>query len=100
MFLHAQDLRFILRLELTVRGDQVIRQWRLVRLLASTKMGRSIPDLQRELEVTSRTVRRDLESLEHAGFPLISETRRGDVLWRFIDGYQPESSVTDWFQCL
>ena len=76
-----------------MRGDQVIRQWRLVRLLSSTKIGKSIPDLERELEVTSRTVRRDLEALEQAGFPLISETRRGDVLWRFIDGYQPESSV-------
>jgi len=76
-----------------VRGNQVTRQWRLVRLLSATTRGRSIPDLQRELEVTSRTVRRDLEALEQAGFPLISETRRGEVLWRFIDGYQPESPV-------
>jgi len=76
-----------------VRGNQVTRQWRLVRLLSAATRGRSIPDLQRELGVTSRTVRRDLEALEHAGFPLISETRRGEVLWRFIDGYQPESPV-------
>ena len=77
----------------TVRGNQVTRQWRLVRSLSATTRGRSIPDLQRELDVTSRTVRRDLEALEHAGFPLISETRRGEVLWRFIDGYHPESPV-------
>jgi predicted DNA-binding transcriptional regulator YafY len=76
-----------------VRGNQVTRQWRLVRLLSATNRGRSIPNLQRELGVTSRTVRRDLEALEQAGFPLISETRGGDVLWRFIDGYQPESPV-------
>jgi predicted DNA-binding transcriptional regulator YafY len=76
-----------------VRGNQVTRQWRLVRLLSATTRGKSIPDLQRELEVTSRTVRRDLEALEHAGFPLISEPRHGEVLWRFIDGYQPESPI-------
>ena len=93
MFLHAQDLRFTFQLEKSVRGNQVTRQWRLVRSLSATTRGRSIPDLQRELEVTSRTVRRDLQALEHAGFPLISETRRGEVLWRFIDGYQPESPV-------
>jgi len=93
MFLRTNDLRFILRLENSVRGNQVTRQWRLVRSLSATTRGKSIPDLQRELEVTSRTVRRDLEALEQAGFPLISETRRGEVLWRFIDGYQPESPV-------
>ena len=76
-----------------MRGNQVTRQWRLVRLLSATTRGRSIPNLQRELEVTSRTVRRDLEALEQAGFPLISESRSGEVLWRFIDGYQPESPV-------
>src|ERR1700758_1862398 len=93
MFLHTNDLRFTLRLESTVRGNQVTRQWRLVRLLSGTTRGRSIPDLHRKLDVTSRTVRRDLEALEQAGFPLISETRGGEVLWRFIDGYQPESPV-------
>jgi predicted DNA-binding transcriptional regulator YafY len=76
-----------------VRGDQIIRQWQLVRLLSSAKRGKSIPDLKQELRVTSRTVRRDLQALEHAGFPLISETKGGDVLWRFIDGYQPEAPV-------
>jgi predicted DNA-binding transcriptional regulator YafY len=92
VFLHTRA-RFILHSERIVRGDQVTRQWRLVRRLSSTTRGRSIPDLERELEVTSRTVRRDLAALEHAGFPLISETRGGEVFWRFIDGYQPESPV-------
>jgi predicted DNA-binding transcriptional regulator YafY len=76
-----------------VRGDQIVRQWQLVRLLSSTKRGKSIPALQHELSVTSRTVRRDLQALEDAGFPLISETQGGNVLWRFIDGYQPEAPV-------
>jgi predicted DNA-binding transcriptional regulator YafY len=80
-------------LEKVLRGDQIIRQWQLVRLLTSTKRGKTIPDLKQELRVTSRTVRRDLQALEHAGFPLISETDGGDVLWRFIDGYQPEAPL-------
>src|ERR1700756_269150 len=83
----------VLEREKAVRGDQIIRQWQLVRLLSSTKRGKSIPDLKQELRVTSRTVRRDLQALEHAGFPLISEIRGGDVLWGFIEGYQPEGPV-------
>ena len=48
-----------------MRGNQVIRQWRLVRLLSATTRGRSLAFLQSELEVTSRTVRRDLAALAH-----------------------------------
>ena len=47
----------------------------------------------RETRRLGRTIRRDLQALEQAGFPLISESRGGEVRWRFIDGYQPESPV-------
>ena len=62
-------------------GDQLSRQWRLVRLL-SGKLGRSLAQLRAELGVTKRTVLRDIEGLERAGFPIVSEARDGTIFLR------------------
>jgi predicted DNA-binding transcriptional regulator YafY len=43
------------------RGDQVTRQWRLIRLLEKTRKGYTFEELARELECSARTVMRDLE---------------------------------------
>lgn len=75
------------------RGDQLSRQWRLVQLLTG-KVGRSLNQLQAELGVTKRTVQRDISDLESAGFPVVSETRNGTVVWHFIEGFRAESSVS------
>jgi predicted DNA-binding transcriptional regulator YafY len=75
------------------RGDQLSRQWKLVRLL-SGKLGRSLAQLRAELGVTKRTVQRDIDGLERAGFPIVSETRDGTIFWRFIEGFCAESPVS------
>src|SRR5436309_356436 len=75
------------------RGDQLSRQWKLVRLL-SGKLGRSLAQLHAELGVTKRTVQRDIEGLERAGFPIVSESRDGTIFWRFIEGFSAESPVS------
>ncbi len=75
------------------RGDQLSRQWKLVRLL-SGKLGRSLAQLRAELGVSKRTVQRDIEGLERARFPIVSETRDGTVVWRFIEGFSVESPVS------
>jgi predicted DNA-binding transcriptional regulator YafY len=49
-------------------SEQLIRQWILLQELAATRRGRTLPDLARAAEVTTRTVRRDLAALELAGF--------------------------------
>ena len=75
------------------RGDQLTRQWKLVRLL-SGKLGRSLAQLRSELGVNKRTVQRDIAGLERAGFPIVSEAREGTIFWHFIEGFSAESPVS------
>jgi proteasome accessory factor B len=64
----------------------VIRQWKLLHALESSRHGASIDGLARELEVTTRTIRRDLAALQEAGFPLYDERDEdGRARWR-IEG--------------
>ena len=59
------------------------RQWILLRTLSSRRYGATISELEGELEVSSRTVRRDLAVLQAAGLP-VEETvlARGLKRWR------------------
>jgi proteasome accessory factor B len=68
------------------RNQEVIRQWRILHALESSRHGAAIPALAEELGVTTRTIRRDLAALQEAGFPLYDERDEdGHVRWR-IDG--------------
>lgn len=71
------------------RNDQVTRQWHLLRFLESSR-GVTLNDITRRLPVEylrhPRTLRRDLEALEAAGFPLLNERVEGEVRWRLMDG--------------
>ena len=59
------------------RGDQISRQWQILQILEARRMGVSVPDLANELEANARTIYRDIEALEMAGFPLYSEKKDG-----------------------
>jgi predicted DNA-binding transcriptional regulator YafY len=62
------------------RSAEVIRQWSILRdLEASRRM--TIDDLASRTGVTTRTIRRDLEALQSAGFPLFDETHDGRKYW-------------------
>lgn len=67
------------------RGDQLGRQWQIIQLLVSARRGWSAADLAKELEVNPRTVYRDLEALQVAGFPLYTEKVEGRNLWSVLD---------------
>ena len=68
------------------RNQEVIRQWKLLHALESSRHGAAIDALAGELDVTTRTIRRDLAALQEAGFPLYDEHGDdGRVRWR-IDG--------------
>jgi len=54
------------------RGDQLSRQWRLIQLI-DRPQGITVDDAARELAVTIRTIWRDLDALQKAGFPLYTE---------------------------
>jgi predicted DNA-binding transcriptional regulator YafY len=62
------------------RNAEVIRQWTILRdLEASRRL--TIDDLARRTGVTTRTIRRDLEALQSAGFPLFDESHDGKKYW-------------------
>ena len=69
------------------RNQEVIRQWKVLQALESSRHGTTIPSLAAELNVTTRTIRRDLAALQEAGFPLFDERddEDGGVRWR-LDG--------------
>jgi predicted DNA-binding transcriptional regulator YafY len=67
------------------RGDQLGRQWRIIQTLITSKMGKSAAELASEMEANPRTVYRDLEALQVAGFPIYTERVDGKNLWSLLD---------------
>jgi len=61
------------------------RQWRILRVLTGARSGRAVSDLARELECHPRTVYRDLEALQMAGFPIYNQTAQGQHVWAMLD---------------
>jgi predicted DNA-binding transcriptional regulator YafY len=75
------------------RNDQVTRQWHLLRTLEASREGVTLQGLAEGLpaEFTRhhRTIRRDLEALEAAGFPLLTEKVDGrGVVWKLMEGFR------------
>lgn len=62
------------------RNAEVIRQWTILRDLESSRRV-TIDDLAERTGVTTRTIRRDLEALQSAGFPLFDEIHEGKKYW-------------------
>jgi predicted DNA-binding transcriptional regulator YafY len=65
------------------RGQEVIRQWKLLNALQYSKFGKTVDELAKALGVTTRTIRRDLAQLQEVGFPLEQkgfDSRRAWVL--------------------
>jgi predicted DNA-binding transcriptional regulator YafY len=68
------------------RNQEVIRQWKVLHALEASRHGVGIDALAGSLDVTTRTIRRDLAALQEAGFPLYDERDdEGRVRWR-LDG--------------
>jgi predicted DNA-binding transcriptional regulator YafY len=62
------------------RNAEVIRQWSILRDLEASRRV-TIDDLAARTGVTTRTIRRDLEALQTAGFPLFDEVHDGKKYW-------------------
>jgi predicted DNA-binding transcriptional regulator YafY len=63
-----------------MRNAEVIRQWSILRdLEASRRL--TIDDLAERTGVSTRTIRRDLEALQAAGFPLFDDLHDGKKYW-------------------
>lgn len=61
------------------RNAEVIRQWTILREIERARgSGVTIDDLAALCAVTTRTIRRDLQALEEAGFPLYDDKTQDD----------------------
>lgn len=70
------------------RGNQLVRQWNLLRMLQTRGEGIPLTDLAFELEVADRTVQRDLELLQDLGFPITFDADDfGKRYWRMPHDY-------------
>ncbi len=67
------------------RSDQLGRQWKIIQAFISARKGKSVSELARELGCHTRTVYRDLEALQAAGFPFYSEQAGKQSLWSLMD---------------
>jgi predicted DNA-binding transcriptional regulator YafY len=73
------------------RHNQVTRQWHVLRRLEGSTgltlqaLADGLPD---DVPKHLRTVRRDLEALEGAGFPLVAERVNGQTRWKLLDGFR------------
>lgn len=67
------------------RGDQLSRQWKIIQALTAARSGKSATELAHTLDCHSRTIYRDLEALQQAGFPLYTEKHAGRTRWSMLD---------------
>jgi len=75
------------------RGDQLGRQWRIIQTLISSRTGKSASELADGLNCNPRTVYRDLEALQVAGFPIYTERVDGKNLWSLLDTVKHQMPV-------
>lgn len=73
-----------------MRGIQIARQWKILRLVERYKRGRTAQEIANELEINYRTVYRDLEALQDAGFPLYTERAGRSSSWRLVEGFKSD----------
>jgi predicted DNA-binding transcriptional regulator YafY len=67
------------------RNAEVIRQWTILREIERARAtGVTIDALAALCDVTTRTIRRDLQALEEAGFPLFDDKSRDDGKTRWM----------------
>ena len=58
------------------RNRELIRQWNLLQAMARGRDS-TIPKLAADLDVSTRTIRRDLNALQEAGFPIYDDDANG-----------------------
>lgn len=67
---------------------QLVRQWGILRFLENSRYGCTVARLAEEFGCSVRTIYRDLQVLQEAGFPLYRDLVDGQAIWRFVDGYK------------
>lgn len=75
-----------------MRNAEVIRQWKILKRIEKSRYV-TAADLADEHDVALRTIRRDIEALQEAGFPLYDEREGGKKIWRLLEGYQQKAQA-------
>ena len=70
-----------------MRNAEVIRQWKILKTIEAGRFS-STSKLGAEYAVTERTIRRDIEALQEAGFPIYDDRVDGKKVWRLVEGYE------------
>jgi predicted DNA-binding transcriptional regulator YafY len=83
-----------------MRNAEVIRQWQILREVESSRAGVTIHELAGRVKVSTRTIRRDLQALQEAGFAVYdegeeNETKRWKLEAQPFRSVQEGLSVTD-----
>ncbi len=72
------------------RNDQAVRQLMLLTKLEASRQGVTLEQLAEGLDPSNtrhlRTLRRDLDAIESAGYPLLTERVAGRTRWKLLDG--------------
>ena len=71
-----------------MRGDQLSRQWRILRQIEVSRNGLTATEIAAMENVSLRTAYRDLDALQLAGFPLHTEKGENGRQWKFVNSYQ------------
>jgi predicted DNA-binding transcriptional regulator YafY len=72
----------------SMRGDQLARQWRIIRAIEASRSGLTVAELAKMESTGVRTIYRDLEAVMEAGFPLYTERVERANRWAFIDTFK------------
>jgi predicted DNA-binding transcriptional regulator YafY len=64
------------------RSTEVIRQWEILREIDGARTGITVAKLAALRNVHVRTIRRDVDALGRAGFPLYDEKVNGSTMWK------------------
>src|SRR5882757_8495097 len=74
------------------RNEQLIRQHRLLQIIERSRFGKTLTELRDSLveelgldQLSERTVRRDLEALQAAGFDIDVESQERGTIWTLGD---------------
>jgi len=66
-----------------MRNAEVIRQWQILREIEARRTGVTIHELAGHVNVSTRTIRRDLQALQEAGFAVYDEGEENETKrWR------------------
>jgi predicted DNA-binding transcriptional regulator YafY len=76
-----------------LRNAEVIRQWKVLKRIEAGRYT-TAQDLADEHGVTERTIRRDIEALQEAGFPLYDDRSEGRKVWRLVEGHRQRLTQT------